>query len=239
LFVLALVGLLALPTAASPRVLSLLVLWAGGAAVTILGFREWAQVVPGFALLAALGLDRLWGAAAREGLGLGSRWAGRLALLAFLGSLFVLSMGRQTSVSLRAWYERGPNGNLAPAESIGRYVRGEVPAGSVFIWGQAGEVFPLSGRDAASRFLNSEALGHLSPHYQEHRAILMAELERNQPVLLVVAPNGDEPPIRIEQFPALRDLLSTCYQRVDRFAHLPAWKLYERLDKGGAPCAPR
>ena len=95
LFVGAIVGGLALwlgPTRPHQR---LLLIWGLFSLAAIAGFREFAQVVPSLALLAAVAIGRLWDAASRDGLGLGRPTAGRVSLVALLGTIFLLSSSFQ------------------------------------------------------------------------------------------------------------------------------------------------
>src|SRR5207302_4724824 len=88
----------------------LLLVWGLFSLVAIAGFREFAQVVPSLALLAALGFGRLWDAAAQNGLGMGRPAAGRLGLVVLLGAIFALSSSFQLIELRRAIYEGGPAG---------------------------------------------------------------------------------------------------------------------------------
>ncbi|MBI4492745.1 MAG: glycosyltransferase family 39 protein [Chloroflexi bacterium] len=233
LFVGALAGALALalsPTHPSQR---LLLCWAAADTITILGFREFAQVVPSFALLAAFGIGRVWDDAGRGGLGLGHPWAGRLMVVVLFASLLALSSQHQVEVTLRAWNDRGPSGWLVGDEHLAGFLRRvdeEVPPGPVFVWGNAAQLYARSGRESASRFLNTEALGSFSPGYQRNRAELMQELAARPPGVIIGAPDAGGPAIQLERFPELSQFIDACYQRVNPFAHLwEQWKVYVRV----------
>lgn len=213
LFVGALLGGLALwlaPGAGRQRVL---LLWGVFSLVAIAGFREFAQVVPALALLAAVGFDRVWTAAARDGLGLGRPAAGRFALLAVFGSIFVLSSSFQMIELRRAMYERGPSGKPSDPELIAAYLRQEAPPGPLFVWGNAGQIYALSGRQPAARFVIAEFTNTTSPRPALSRAQIMQDLALRPPPVMVVDPHADEPGLTLSAFPALARAMDACYQR--------------------------
>jgi len=151
LFVGAVLGGLALwlgPARGNQR---LLLVWGLFSLAAIAGFREFAQVIAVLALLAALGIGRLWDDAGRDGLGLGRPLAGRVALVMIFGTLFVLTSGFQLTEIRRALYERGPHGTPADPEVVAAYLR-DTPPGPLYIWGNAGQVYALSGREPSTRF---------------------------------------------------------------------------------------
>jgi len=202
--------------------------WTLANLLAIVGFREFIQLVPGMALLAAFGLGRLWAAAGRDGLGLGRPLAGRLVLVASFGTLFCLSSGFQVGQLRRAWYERGPAGAPAAVDVVAARVA-QLPPGPLFVWGNAGQVYPLTGREPASRFMNAEALRLTAPGHERYRAELLADLASRPPSAIVLAPHVDEPELRVAAFPELGQLLQTCFEPVP----LPAaaghdWSVYVR-----------
>lgn len=211
LFVGAFAGALAIVLGRARREQRIILGWALVNLAAIVGFREFVQVVPGLALLAAFGIGRLWRAAERDGLGLGRPVAGRLALVVMLGTVFCLSSGFQVGQLRRAWYERGPGSPPAAAEVVAARVA-DTPPGPLFVWGNAGQLYPLSGRDPASRFINAEAVRLTAPGHERHRAELLTDLAQRPPSALVLAPHLDEPELRVDGFPELRRLLDACYQ---------------------------
>ena len=224
LFVAALLGALRLwPTPSHPHQ-RLLLWWGGLSLVAIAGFREFAQVVPALALLAAAGIDGMWQAASRDGLGLGRPLAGRLALVALLGAVFVLSSSFQMLELRRALFERGPRGVPADPEQIATYLRQHAPAGPLFIWGNAGQIYALSGREPATRFVIAEFTNTTSPRPALSRDQVITDLEAQPPTAIVVDPHADEPGLELTRFLALAEVMATCYQRVA--AGPPNWAVY-------------
>lgn len=231
LFVGALVGGLALafgPAAGRQR---LLLVWGVCNLVAIAGFREFAQVVPSLALLAALGLGRLWDAAGRDGLGLGSPLAGRIALVAVFGTIFVLTSSFQLVELRRAAFERGPSGRPADPELIAAYLRESAPPGPILTWGNEAQIYALSGRQPATRFLITEFPRLGSPWSASSRQQLRADLHAAQPAVIVVDPHAaDEPEIQVNAFPELAQLLQRCYQRVPQMPS--GWDVYAQRTPG-------
>jgi hypothetical protein len=216
LFVGALIGGLRLwlTPAARQRHQALLLWWGIFSLVAIAGFREFAQVVPALALLAALGIEAMWQAAGRDGLGLGRPVAGRLALAALLGSIFVLTSSFQLIELRRALFERGPRGAPADPEQVATYLRQQAPPGQLFIWGNAGQVYALSGREPATRFVIAEFTNTTSPRPVLSRDQVIRDLEVHPPTAIVVDPHADEPGLELSRFPALAEVMEACYQRV-------------------------
>ncbi|HEY1293446.1 MAG TPA: glycosyltransferase family 39 protein [Chloroflexota bacterium] len=206
----------------------LLLVWGLFSLVAIAGFREFAQVVAVLALLAALGIGRLWDDAGRDGLGLGRPLAGRLALLTIFGSIFLLTSGFQLVELRRALYERGPNGTPADPEMVATYLREAAPPGPLFVWGNAGQVYALSGREPATRFVIAEFTNTSSPWVVQSRQEVMDDLRAKPPSVIVVDPRADEPGLQLSAYPALQQLLQTCYQRVTDRGLPSNWGVYTR-----------
>jgi hypothetical protein len=224
LFVAALIGGLALwlgPTRGHQR---LLLVWGLFSLVAIAGFREFDQVVPALSLLAAYGVGQLWDAAGRDGLGLGRPLAGRLGLLALLGAIFVLSSSFQLVEVRRALYERGPAGKPADPELIATYLRQDAPPGSLFVWGNAGQIYALSGRTPSTRFIIAEFTNAAGPRPALSRAQVIDDLRASPPAVIIVDPHAAEPDLTLDDYPALARVIDTCYQAV---GSMPAnWGVY-------------
>jgi hypothetical protein len=231
LFVGALLGGLAVLVSPSTRHQRLLLVWGIFSMVAIAGFREWSQVVPAFALLAAVGIGRLWEAAGRDGLGLGRPLAGRLGLVAVFGAIFVLSSGFQLLELRRAVYERGPNGKPADPEQIAMYLRQDALPGPILTWAQVGQVYALSGRDPATRYVIAEFTDAIGPRATASRSQLMKDVQAQPPAEIVVDPHGfDDVGLSLRDFTALDRLIQTCYQKV---SGMPAnWGVYVTQDVG-------
>jgi len=229
LFVMAGVGALAVAFKPDRHVQRVLLWWAAASTVSIAGFREFEQIVPCFAILAAVGVERFWRAAGRDGLELGHPAVGRLALVGFLGTVLALSSGFQVTEMQRAWFERGPGSAPALSELLALRLRQEVPAGPLFVWGNAGQLYELSGRDPASRFLNGEALRATAPNSAASRAQLLADLSANPPAAIVLAPHVDQPDLRLADFPDLDAFIRGCYVAAGMTADMARdWSLYVR-----------
>jgi hypothetical protein len=224
-------AILARPAGAVPSGWRVVLWWALVNLVAVVGFREFVQVVPGLALLSAFGLERLWRAADRDGLGLGRPLAGKVVLVALFGTILALSSGFEVGQYRRAWFERGPAGGPAPAEVVAAALR-RLPPGPLFVWGNAGEVYPLSGRRPATRYLNAEAVRLGAPGHEAARARLVAELERTPAAAIVLAPPLDEPELRLAAFPELAQRLAACYRAVPLDLPGGDWALYEREPAG-------
>jgi hypothetical protein len=228
LFVGAVVGGLALWLGGPRGDQRLLLVWGLFSVLAIAGFREFAQVVAVMALLAALGIGRLWDDAGRDGLGLGRPLAGRAAVVTIFGSIFLLTSGFQLIELRRALYERGPNGTPADPEVVASYLRDKAPPGPLFVWGNAGQIYALSGREPSSRFVIAEFTNASSPRVVRSRQEVMDDLRSRPPSVIVVDPRASEPGLQLGDYPALQQLVQNCYQRVT--AQLPSnWGVYTRV----------
>jgi hypothetical protein len=204
----------------------LLLVWGVFSLAAIAGFREFAQVVPSLSLLAALGIGRLWDAATRDGLGLGRPVAGRLSLIALLGTIFLLSSSFQLIETRRAIYERGPRARPSDPDQIAAFLRQQAPPGPIFAWGNAGQIYALSGRQPATRFVIAEFTNTTSPRPLQSRNEVISDLEARPPSAIVVDPHADEPGLRLLEFPGLAQVLDRCYHRVSAGAVDPGWGVY-------------
>jgi hypothetical protein len=211
-----------------------LLLWGLFSLVAIAGFREFAQVVPPFALLAAVGVGRLWQAAADHGLGLGRPMAGRLGLIVIFGSIFLLTSGFQLTEWRRAMYERRPGAGPADPELIAAYLRESAPPGPIFAWANAAQIYALSGREPASRFVIAEFTDGTQPRAQPSRALLMDDLRLHPPAAIVLDAHSDEPGSTLSAFPALHALIESCYAAVPGMPS--GWSVYLRA---GTECNPQ
>ncbi len=226
LFVCAIVGGLALWLGPVRPPQRLLLTWGVFSLVAIAGFREFAQVVPSLALLAGVGIGRLWEAAGRDGLGLGRPAAGRLSLIALLGAIFALSSSFQLIEMRRAMYERGPRAAPSDPDQIAAFLRQSTPPGPIFAWGNAGQIYALSGRQPATRFVIAEFTNTTSPRPLQSRNQVITDLEAQPPSAIVVDPHADEPGLRLADFPGLAQVIDQCYQKVSPGAVDPAWAVY-------------
>jgi hypothetical protein len=203
----------------------LLLVWGVFSLFAIAGFREFAQVVPSLALLAAVGIGRIWDAASHDGLGLGRPLAGQVAVVVVFGTIFVLTSSFQLVEFRRALYESGPAGKPSDPDQIASYLRsGNAPPGPILTWGNAAHIFALSGRDSSTRFLITEFPRTDSPRAAVSRQQLLDDLRAHPPADIVVDPRADEANIQLSNFPELSDLIARCYQRVP--AMPSGWSVY-------------
>jgi hypothetical protein len=226
LFVCAIVGGLALWLGPAQPRQRLLLVWGVFSLAAIAGFREFAQVVPSLALLAAVGIGRLWEAASHDGLGLGRPAAGRLSLVALLSAIFLLSSSFQLVEVRRAIYERGPRAAPSDPDQIAAFLRQSTPPGPIFAWGNAGQIYALSGRQPATRFVIAEFTNTTSPRPLQSRDQIISDLEKRPPSAIVVDPHADEPGLRLGDFPGLAQVIDRCYRKVTPGTVDPAWGIY-------------
>jgi hypothetical protein len=208
-----LIGALAVLGRPTPNGQRLILWWMAVNLLAVIGFREFIQVVPGLSLLTAFGVDALWTATRGDGLGLGRPWAGKLALLVLFGTILALSSGFQLGQYRRAWFERRDGRAPAAVEQVAAAVAAG-PPGPLFVWGNAGELYPLSGRVPDGRYLNAEALRLGAPDHDRARQDLLADLTRTPPSAIVVTPDVDEPELQLAAFPELAQRVASCYAPV-------------------------
>ncbi len=152
-------------------------------------------------------------------------------MLAVFGMVFALTSSFQLTELRRAVYERIANRNPADPEVIASYLRGAAPPGPIFVWGNAGHIYALSGRQPASRFVIAEFTNTTSPRPALSRQQLMDDLAAQPPSVIVVDPHADEAGLSLSEFPALNTLLHSCYAAVP---NLPAnWGVYTRTPACG------
>jgi hypothetical protein len=141
------------------------------------------------------------------------------------GSIFVLSSSFQLIELRRAVYERGPAGKPADPELIATYLRQVAPPGPIFVWGNAGQIYALSGREPAARFVIAEFTDSIQPRAKASRQQLMDDLQVHQASAVVIDPHGGEPGLELSAFPEFEALLQTCYARVP---NMPSgWSVYQ------------
>ena len=100
--------------------------------------------------------------------------------------------------------------------------------GPLYVWGNGTQLYLLSGRAPASRYLN--AAGHLGSAWvgrDQVRAELMAELARSTPAVVAVQ-LGQDPEFDLEGFAALRDLLAREYEVQSVADRYLTWRVYVR-----------
>jgi hypothetical protein len=200
----------------------LLLIWAAlDVAALFLGgtkfTREYfVQLVPSFALLGAVGLQVLWAGPARDGLG-------RAWLLLSLAAIGLLSSSFQAGFTMRVWNEYIANGwTTTSVERLATMIAA-LPAGeTLFVWGDEGELYPLSGRLPTTRFLNSAGVAtNADPAVRARRAEMMAALSHTPPAVIVIDRRtaADDPDGRLglnaAYFTELQQLLADHYKQMD------------------------
>jgi hypothetical protein len=185
--------------------------WAAVNLVAILAFREFVYVVPSLAILAAVGVERVWRWGAARGLRLGTLGCALLVAVCLV-SIPPTTRFQQVQMA-RARGERGPGGGLSQPEELGRILSRDIRPGALFVYGNAAELYPLSKRPPATPYLNAEAFRSTAPGAARTRAELAALLGRSPPAVIVLPPHTDEPELNLDAYPALRWLLQACYRR--------------------------
>ncbi|MBI4493560.1 MAG: hypothetical protein HY690_12290 [Chloroflexi bacterium] len=193
--------------------------------------REYVQLSPSYALLGGWVLHRLWlGAGQPPHFGLDSRLAARTLLATWLGALLVLSAGYQGSVVMRAINDRGVHDFIrSPEEWVADRVQ-QLPAGPLFVWGNAAQIYLHADRLPASRYLNVVGLGADSFTGEEARSTLLSDLYQTPPATIVVDPKTEDPreDLALSRFPALQRLLQTAYSPLPVPDYFYGWAIYVR-----------
>lgn len=210
---------------------SLLLLWAALSLVAVLGFREFEQVIPPFAALAGFAIERMWRAASRDGLGLGHALASRAVLTCFLLALLVFTSGFQVTQTQRAWIESGPHAVPSDPGVLANAIQDQLPAGPIFVWGDAGQIYALSSRAPSSPYLNGEPVSAGSPGASARRAALIQDIQERPPSAIVIAPHTDTPALSVKAFPELQQMIASCYREAtpaQPASVRQSWILYAR-----------
>jgi hypothetical protein len=181
------------------------------------------------AVVAALGLERLWRWPDRE------RALGRGVLLAVCTGCLVLTTSFQRGQLARARFERGSGSALALVEQLGLIFRGDLPPGPLFIYGNGAELYALADRTPAMPYLNAEPLRSSAPGFARTRADLVTALSHNPPPVIALAPHSDEAELNLAEYPMMRAFLQDCYaQRPIRPDVDASWTILLRT----GPCPP-
>jgi Dolichyl-phosphate-mannose-protein mannosyltransferase len=160
-------------------------------------------LVPPLAVCGGWALTNIW----RRSSNLARVWlAVTAATLLAYGSHF------QVAEYERAWYSRLQSTTHVPEEFVAGLIRGG--QGSLFVWGNGSQVYALSGRQPASRYLHTLALSNdFAVHDQvaTNRAELMATLAAAPPAVIAI----DTPwlkRVHTLEFPELQQLLASDYE---------------------------
>ncbi len=210
--------------------------WAGADLASLfLGGTKFAQVyfvqlVPAFALLAALALSAFWATTRHQ-------WLVRLFAGVALATVFALSTSLQVHVALRALHERLPGRAVPSAEQL---VAGQLPpADGLFVWGDASQTYLFADTRSPAAYFQAYPLTQVfngGPGYLARRAMLMRALQAHPPAAIAIDPatSRDDPDgklaLNLNTFPELQQLIASRYRPLDA-ARLPAgWLAYVRID---------
>jgi hypothetical protein len=129
-----------------------------------------------------------------------------------------------------AWYSR----ILSNTHSTEEFVAGAIgrESGSLFIWGNGPQVYALSGRVPASRYLHTLAISYdyaVHDELNQNRAELIATLEESPPQVIAV----DTPWLRRARtldFPDLQALIARDYVLSNDPTNpiFDGWQIYRR-----------
>lgn len=243
LWLLALGGALAAARGAWP-LQRLAVTWAAADTLSLfLGGTKFAQVhfvqlVPAYAILAALAVGAAW-RATRGALRV------RVYAIAALVAVGALSNPLQLAVSRRAWNERLPwRAVPAPEERIARRliqemetVAGSSATRTLYVLGDASQVYVLAGARSPSRFFHGFPTSQVYTRgtgWVARRAELVYALQENPPFAVVIDPatRGYDPDGRLgfslAGFPELAALLRADYRLMADGSIPSGWAAYIR-----------
>jgi len=230
LWIAAVGGALLLPRAIrQDQRLGLLAAWALTAVASVaLGNARFNQyyfvvLVPPLAILGAWGLVELWQS---------SRAVARAWIAVVVGGFAVFSGQGQMEILQDAWYQRITSTRWTAEENVGGALR--EAQGSLYIWGNASQVYAISGRQPASRYLQSLAISNdfmLNREVHRNRAELMAGLEAAPPRWIAF----DTPWLKAQRsldFPELRALVGREYELANdpKNPIQGGWEVYRHRD---------
>ncbi len=180
---------------------AVVVCWALVNVIAVTAFREFVYVVPSLAVVGALAIAHVWQSALHV----------RGLLVASCAACLLLTTSFQRVQLARARFERGPGSGLAQTEALARILRRDLPAGPLFIYGNAAQIYALADRRPATRYLNAEALRASAPDVETTRADLLNTLRSNPPPIIALAPHSDEAELTLADYPSMRSFLHDCY----------------------------
>jgi hypothetical protein len=209
------------------RRISLLVAWiAASACSLIFGGAHlldyyYLALIPAFSVCGGLGLARLWHS---------SGSLARVWLLGTAATLLAYASQLQMHQYGNAWYSRLVSTTHSSEEFVAGSIKGG--SGSLFVWGNGAQVYALSGRRPASRYLHTLALSYDYARHdrlEQNRAELMATLASAPPEVIAV----DTPWLRrakTVEFPELRALLARDYELTNSPSNpiFEGWEVYQR-----------
>jgi dolichyl-phosphate-mannose-protein mannosyltransferase len=227
LWIAALVGLCMFRGTAPERGRWLLLDWLGASAASIvaggaqLHVNYYLALVSPMSILGGYALARLW---QTPGVVV------RVALLALCTVLVRYSSQFQDHQYGNAWYSRIQSNTHSTEEFVAGAIGGG--AGSLFVWGNGPQVYALTGRRPASRYLHTIGLSYdyaFHTELQQNRSELMATLESSPPQVIAI----DTPWLRRAHtldFPELEALIARGYELTNTPANpiFDGWRIYRR-----------
>ncbi|MCA1644183.1 MAG: hypothetical protein LC797_01535 [Chloroflexi bacterium] len=116
---------------------------------------------------------------------------------------------------------------LSRRSQVSQDLRTTAPAGPIFVWGNAGQIYALSGRAPASQFVIAEFTNATSPRPSLSRAQVLEDVRAHPP------PRGRRARAvqrrsrpDAEALPPFQQFLNDCYQKVSPGAAVPNWAIY-------------
>lgn len=159
-----------------------------------------------------------------------SRAPWRMWLVAAAATLLFYAGQFQLHQFGNAWYSRVESNTHSAEEFVAGSIKDG--SGSLFVWGNGSQVYALSGRSPASRFLHTLALSNdfaVNDQVVAHRAELMARLNTAPPAVVVLDTLWLTRS-RTLDFPELRALLAREYELTNNPSNpiFSGWQIYRR-----------
>jgi hypothetical protein len=154
----------------------------------------------------------------------------RVWLVVVSATLLAYAFQFQLAEYGRVRYSRIESTTHDPEEFVAGSIKGG--PGTLFVWGNGSQVYALSGRPPASRYLHTLALSNdFATHDQvaPNRAELMARLQAAPPTVIVI----DTPwikKVKTQDFAELRDMIARDYTLANSPANpiFEGWEIYQR-----------
>jgi hypothetical protein len=178
-------------------------------------------LIPPFAVCGGWAVVTLWRA---------SGALSRIWLVAAAATLLAYASESQMHLYENVLYSRLLSTTHTPDEFVAGSIKGG--DGTLFLWGNNDQVYALSGRRPASRYLHTLALSHdfaVHDRVGPNRAELMATLEAAPPAVIVV----DTPWLKranTMEFPELRAFIARDYELSNSPSNpiFEGWEVYHR-----------
>jgi hypothetical protein len=206
---------------------SLVLVWLGSSIISIIAggsqlhVNYYLALVPPLALCGGYALSRVWtsGSVLRRA----SVLAGGVVLLVYSNQFQQHQYGN-------AWYSR----IVSNTHSTEEFVAGAIGkgSGSLFIWGNGPQVYALSGREPAARYLHTLGISYdyaVHDRLDQNRAELLATLQQKPPQVIAI----DTPWLRRADtlpYPELDAFIQKEYELANAPANpiFNGWEIYRR-----------